>query len=430
MAKEHKIMFTNVILLAGLLFIHVSSASAAVTQSYFHQRRDGRMPEMKIRKRYLDRLFSFRDSLYADSVKAPQLRDIDVAPLFLPFTFYHGVANRAFSLDRELEPIDEDLLKLYLNHPDLVVNTESRLDKLGPVVVPRTVTENPSISVEKTLPKDPEAIPVDLVVFKPNFWTIGGDYYLQFLQNYLTDNWYQGGESNYSMLGTVTLTANYKNTHKVKWDNILEMKLGMQTTKSDSIHKAKPTEDLLRYTGKLGLQATKRWYYTFQLVAQTQWARHYASNSRTVQSDFCSPFNLNLSLGMDYSVDCLKGRLKGSVHLAPLAYNFKYVGRLSLATQNGIESGHHALNDYGSQVTVDLAWKFADNITWKTRLYGYTAYDRMEAEWENTFSFQFNKYLATQLYLYPRFDDGRTRDEDNGYWMFKEFVSIGFSYSL
>ena len=79
---------------------------------------------------------------------------------------------------------------------------------------------------------------------------------------------------------------------------------------------------------------------------------------------------------------------------------------------------------------MDLAWKFADNITWKTRLYGYTAYDRMEAEWENTFSFQFNKYLATQLYLYPRFDDGRTRDEDNGYWMFKEFVSIGFSYSL
>ncbi len=55
----------------------------------------------------------------------------------------------------------------------------------------------------------------------------GGDYYLQFLQNYVSDNWYKGGESNYSMLGSVTMQANYNNKQKVKWENKLEMRLGL-----------------------------------------------------------------------------------------------------------------------------------------------------------------------------------------------------------
>lgn len=54
----------------------------------------------------------------------------------------------------------------------------------------------------------------------------------------------------------------------------------------------------------------------------------------------------------------------------------------------------------------------------------------MEAEWENTFTFQFNRYLATKLFLYPRFDDGRKRDDKLGYWMFREYFSVGFSYSI
>lgn len=232
------------------------------------------------------------------------------------------------------------------------------------------------------------------------------------------------------MMGSVTLAANYNNKQKVKWDNKLEMKFGMQTSRSDSIHKAKPTEDMLRYTGKLGLQAASKWYYTFQLIAQTQWARHYKANSHYVQSDLFSPLNINLSVGMDYSVNGLKGKLKGSIHLAPFAYNYKYVGRLALATNNGIDEDHHSLHDFGSQTTIDLTWNFTDNISWKTRLYGYTTYKRTDAEWENTLSFQFNRYLATKISLYPRFDDGRAKDDKLGYWMFREYFSIGFSYSI
>ncbi|HCC87770.1 MAG TPA: hypothetical protein DEQ17_06090 [Prevotella sp.] len=418
----------QVALLSLLALTFAPSPASASTQRRFRFYNGD--ATSRLMHKYADSLLIFRDSLYRDSVHATPIKPIDTAPYFLPFTFYDGVADKALSIDKKLSDTDSTLLSLYLSHPEWVINTERRLETTGPVIKPKTIKESPTEIIEKALPKEPDRQPIELVVFKPDFWHFGGDYYLQFLQNYLSGNWYQGGESNYSMMGSVTLSANYNNKQKVKWDNKLEMKFGMQTSKSDSIHSVKPTEDLLRYTGKLGLQAASKWYYTFQLIAQTQWARHYDSNSRAVKSDLFSPLNVNLSVGMDYSANWLKGKLYGSFHIAPFAYNFKYVGRLALASNNGIESEHHSLHDFGSQTTIDLTWKFSDNISWKTRLYAYTTYKRMEAEWENTISFQFNRYLATNIFLYPRFDDGRTRDDKLGYWMFREYFSIGFSYSI
>ena len=63
-------------------------------------------------------------------------------------------------------------------------------------------------------------------------------------------------------------------------------------------------------------------------------------------------------------------------------------------------------------------------------MYGFTSYKRVEYEWENTFSFQFNKYISAKLYIHPRFDDNRKRDEKYGYWMYKEYMSFGFNYTF
>ena len=410
------------------LFLSVVEPMAARPVTYRH----APLPGLgKLVTAYIDSLRQFSDSLYRDSVKVKQqIDESSLAPLFLPMTFYRGVAHRAFSLDGTLTPVDESLLWIYLHRPGTVKTTQRDLEKTGPVLKPTTIVEHPATVVKPTKPEEPEYVPMDMVVFKPNFWTFGGDYYLQFLQSYISRNWYKGGEGNYSAVGALTLEAHYDNKQKLRWDNKLEMKLGIQTTKGDSLHKAKSTEDLLRYTGKLGLQATKRWYYTFQVIATTQFLRKYDTNSPKVKSDFMSPFNFNVSLGMDYNVNWLKNRLTGSIHLAPIAYNLKYVGRQSLAQANGLEEGHHTLHDYGSQFTCDLKWKILDNLMWQTRLYGYTTYKRSELEWENTFTFSFNRYISAKVYAYPRFDDGVTRDKSFGYWMLNEFVSFGFSYDF
>ena len=153
-----------------------------------------------------------------------------------------------------------------------------------------------------------------------------------------------------------------------------------------------------------------------------------------------SPFNLNLSLGMEYKMEWFNKRLTGTINISPLALNYRYVDRtifinndgseIWFPTRHGIDPDKHHLLDFGSQFVIDYTWKLAENITWKSRMYGFTSYKRVEYEWENTFSFQFNKYISSKLFLHPRFDDNRARDDKHGYWMFKEFFSIGFNYGF
>lgn len=355
--------------------------------------------------------------------------------LFVPLTFYHNVIGHVFSLSStDVDLQDDALAHIYMQRPDLVGSTQSQLDLVGPVINPQPEKISPDADlVEKVMPKhegDNFDAPIDIYVEKPNFWKFSGDYSLQLFQNYVSDNWYKGGESNYSMLGTVTLQANYNNKQRFRWDNKLELRLGLQNSHGDTLHTVRASEDLIRYTSKVGLQATKKWYYTLQFIASTQFMRGLKSNDPTLYSDFLSPLYINPSLGMDYTVNGLKGKLIGSVHLAPIAYNLTYVKDASLASRFGIEDGKHTKDDFGSEVTVDLTWQIMKDIRWKTRLYCYTTYKRMLMEWENTITFVFNKYISSNIFVYPRFDDGAARNDKHGYWQLKEFVSLGFSYGF
>lgn len=424
----------------AIAFILGSGAFAANAQVRSHvvRQRDADTVSVFVRA-YEDSLKTFRSNVDSTSVwKSASTSALDgrYYRFFVPLTFYHNVAANMFGVDNDYDSIDmlqgQYLLSMYLKRPDLVQSTQSQLDRVGPVIDAQPVVVPDADITEKTSPRpeDTEIANVDIMVKKPNFWKICGDYSLQMFQNYISSNWYKGGESNYSTLATVTLQANYNNKQRFRWDNKLEMRLGFQNSRSDTLHTVKTSEDLLRYTGKVGLQATKRWYYTLQVIASTQFMRGLRSNDKTVYSDFISPLTINPSIGMDYSVDWFKSKLKGSVHLAPFAYNLKYVKRKELATRYGIDEGKHSKDDFGSEFTVDLNWQFTKDIRWKTRLYGYTTYKRALLEWENTFTFVVNKYISSNLFVYPRFDDGTLRDGHHGYWQFKEYVSLGFAYSF
>jgi hypothetical protein len=356
-------------------------------------------------------------------------------------TFYHNVADKALALnsdaagkDAVADEVDATLLNVYLNRPDLVSATETELQETGTIRedIDQPIENQVTLvdKVEAPVIDLPEDAPDSVVVQKPKFWTYKGDGFLQFMQNYVSDNWYKGGESNYSMVGSLVLEANYDNKNKWKWDNKLEAKLGFLRSRTDSLHKFKANEDLIRLTSKVGLEAAKNWYYTLQLLAYTQFTQGLKANDPVVYSDFCSPLNINLGLGMDYKVNKLNERLTGTINLSPFAVNYRYVGRLELGPSFGLDAGKHSLFDFGSQLTADLEWKMNDNVTWKTRLYAFTSYKRAEIEWENTFELRVSKYITANLFLYPRFDDASIWDSDLGYWEFKEYSSIGFAYKF
>ena len=405
---------------------------------------NSRQNTLKVLKNYADPLTILRHRL--DSVKQEndsllkELSDGRYYRLFAPTTYYRSGANKSLSLspesgDEVTDAVDEAMMNVYPNRPDLVTNTESHLEQVGSVRddVNQEVKQDVEL-VEQTVPvpDEPEVVPVGIVVTRPNFWKFKFDGFLQFMQNYVTNNWHKGGESNYSAVGAATLEMNYNDKDRILFENKLEMKLGFQTSRSDTLHKVKANNDLFRFTSKLGLQAfrnSKKWYYSLQLLAFTQMAQGLKANDPFVYSDFFSPFDLNIGLGMEYRLNALDGKLTGTLNFLPLAYNFRHVGRSSLLDKNGM-NGKHSMHELGAQFTGDIKWALTDHVTWKSRLYAYTSYKRALIEWENQIEFKVTKYISANLFLYPRFDDAENIDDDGTYWQFMEYCSLGLSYSF
>lgn len=269
-----------------------------------------------------------------------------------------------------------------------------------------------------------------IVVRKPNFWTFKTNFSLQFTQNYVSDNWYKGGESHNALLAATVIEANYNNQRRLTFDNKLEMKLGFQTSHNDEKHKYKTNSDLLRLTNKLGYRAVKHWYYTAMLQSWTQFFKGYKANDEKVYSDFMSPFESVLSLGMDYQQATRNNRFKINATLSPLALKLKYVDRSALVTSFGLDEGKHAKWEYGSNITVNYTWNIVKNVSWSGRIYYFTDYSSTQLEWENTFNLTINRYLSTKLFLYPRFDDSRTRKDNQSNFEFYELLSLGLNLNF
>lgn len=389
---------------------------------------------------YTDSLLMYKHELDSIEASNDSLDDIFIpntayAPLFIPPTFYHSIAHNRFDLGSSDDgnEVDDVLLHLYFHRPDLVQSTQSQLDVIGTTLqpTPDKIHVNTDI-VDEVAPEptEPEAAPVDVTVWKPNFWNFAANLSIDFMQNYVSGNWYLGGQSSYTAKTILTLKANYNNKQRFKWDNTLEMRLGLMNARKDTVHTVRTSEDLLRYTGTVGLQAHKHWYYTFQAIVETQMLKGYNQNDPRVYSDIASPLKPKLSLGMEYTFSWLKGRLAGKVNFGLLAYSGVYCGRLALATRYGIDEGKHYKQDIGSQITANWVWKFTNNISWTSRTYFYTSYHRVEVELENTLAFQINRFLRTTIYVYPRYDDNRVRDAHHGYWMFREDMAMGFTFSF
>ena len=387
-------------------------------------------------------LFAVISALSASAAQPNDSLDGRYYRLFAPLTFYHNVADKTLALnsesagkDRVADEVDAALLKVYLKRPDLVRTTETDLEETGSIredLYQPIINEVEFVNKVDTVPlvDAPEDIPDTVMVQKPKFWNYKGDGFLQFIQNYVSGNRYKGGESNYSMVGALTAEANYDNKNKWKWDNKLELKLGFLRSRTDSLHKFKSNEDLIRLTSKLGLEAAKNWYYTLQLQAYTQFTQGYKSNDPKIYSDFFSPLNINLGLGMDYKVESKNQKLTGTINFSPIAVNYRYVGRVDLGPSYGLDPGKHSMFEFGPNMTADLVWKFNDVVTWKTRFYAFTSFKRAEIEWENTFELRVSKYITANLFLFPRFDDASMYDDDLGYWQFKEYSSLGFAYTF
>lgn len=276
-------------------------------------------------------------------------------------------------------------------------------------------------------------------------WTRNGNASLQFTQSYVSDNWYKGGVSNFTLLATGDYTFNYK-YEKFTWDNKLEGKLGFINSKSQ-FQKFLTNNDLFKWTSKVGYEAGHNWYYTLQGIGQTQFCTGWKEGVNGPVSKFFNPAYLNVSLGMDWKKESEK--VKWSLFMSPLAYNLKFVGdpiskdgkngRINATTFGLKNPWDYNLYDFGASAKATMVWKACKYLTWSSQatyfspLYDCGKYkDNVYTtfEWENTFDMPLNKFFSTKVYTHLRFDDSvGQKDADWGYFQFTELLSFGISYN-
>ena len=341
------------------------------------------------------------------------------------------------SLDMTLiKMIDETLMNVYLNHPELVAMTEEELMGV-PGIIPVTEKMARGLNVQSQpsgrKPKDDGVL--EHSKYKPHYWKTFGNFQGKYTQSYYSENWYKGGESNHSILGQINLEANYAKK-STTFDNKLELKLGYYTTEINGENTLRTNEDLIRFTSKYGLKAVEGWYYSAQFQGYTQFMPVFDTKVTTkLKSKFFAPAYGNVSVGMDYKPKFKNKNITLSVLLSPVSYNCRYVSVDSIATNFGIEAGKNFKYTIGSRFDGNVKWKFFDNnLTWTSKAQYYTSYESTEINFENTIDYKLSKYLSLQFFCHWRFDDSVKRKKDKkgnlmGYSQFKEFFTLNFNYA-
>jgi hypothetical protein len=394
-----------------------------------------------------------------DSLAAVTDYDAKYYKLFVPMTYYYAPGgqyaklnwqmtdfNEKEYIDRNMLPYDtiafndyhaansqvnDMLFNLYMKDYRLVHKTEDFIMSRKTFDYEVATVPQPKTKFANLFKSDMQEDNIEkgkLMSYRPNWWTYAGSISLQMTQNYISSNWYKGGESTNTMLGYFALKANYNDKEKIQWDNLFEAKYGITSAPSDTCHNFLVSNDLLRVYSKLGIQASKKWYYTLAAEFNTQFSNSYKKNTNTVLTSFLAPANLILTLGMDYKLKNKK--IDFSLLLSPAAYQLRYVGDKRVdETTYGLTEGKKFLHIVGSKLTSTWTWQVLSSLTWTSRLYYFTDYKGVEAEWENTFNFKLNKYLSAQLFIHERFDDTVTPTEGSSYFQTKEYMSFGINYA-
>lgn len=400
--------------------------------------------------------FKIWDNIY---LPAPPVRpNADYYKLCVPATFYNSIFEEAYGLSFTPETpytattglnvlekmlpcpdieqskkidraINKQLLSFYRDYPDLVSKNEDQIKDMKPLgeVTVQKQQENikefirPAHSLDRVVEKD-------LLVVKPNFWTTVGNGYLQFSQTHISKNWYKGGESSNALASGLVLQTNYDDKQRIQFENKLEWKLSFISTPSDTVHQYRPNTDLLRLSSKFGYKAITNWYYTVSAEFKTQLFSQFEVNTDNIISTFFSPAEFNAGIGMDYKL-ILDEKLNLSVLMNPLNYTLYSVASDRVdPTKFNIKEGHKHEYFWGSKLEATLKWRIMTAILWESRFTYNTNYKKVLSEWENTFTFSFNRYWSAKLFVHGRFDDGVPRVEDRSYFQLQETLSLGLNY--
>ncbi len=414
--------------------------------------------EVSIVMRYLN-----RRSIMADRVRPEPLKPIPedslldyppMNPMFMPLIF--NSHPETLRMERQKAPwqsdgeLDLKLLEednkhlganyMYAQTRQLIRYMEShRIDLVRYTASDLPKPERIDVYLPKEMPirympspaNRPEEFPnIPKTSFEYTYWVLKGRVGAQMTQTFISDNWSAGGASNMSGLYTFYWTAKYNDKNKIQFDNVVDMKIGINTTSTDSLRHFNVGTDQFQASSKLGIKAVKNWFYSVSAELITQSLPNYKPNTMTLKSSLLSPAKFFVSLGMDYKVTSADKSKSLSVLLTPFTYRLNYLmdTKHFKAKDYGIDEGRHVGHEFGFKLSSTFDWKISEDFNWNSYLYYYSDFSYVDSEWKNTLNFKVNQYLSTQLFMHFKFDD-RVRNKEYSFPIqFKEYLSFGITY--
>lgn len=287
-----------------------------------------------------------------------------------------------------------------------------------------------NIHTHKALIKDAEEDRLDNLrdLRKISKWYKEATTMLQLTQNYVSPNWYAGGNTNFAMLGIVQGKIIYNDRKNIKWKNTLEWRMGFNTVQGDTLRKVNTNEDIFRLYSEFNHKIIEKLNATASAEFETQFFNTWNSNEKTLKTGPFTPARISISVGVSYVP--IK-RL--TLQFSPLTYRMVGVADTIHVAQTtfGVHSGKKVLNEAGSSIRVEWTYKPVREIALDTKLYFYTNYKQVLIDLEISADFIINRFLSARIMLHPRYDNTVIVEEGEKIKMqFKELISIGFSHKF
>ena len=295
-------------------------------------------------------------------------------------------------------------------------------------LVMQTIAKVPTIEVEKSWVKDEVEDRNDVLQAIREMrspWRREATLMAQITQNYVTDNWYQGGSSSFAGLGIAKGQVSYIR-ERFTWENTGEWRIGGSTVSADSLHKVNTTDDLFRIYSKANLRIVPKLFTSISAELETRLLPTYKSNSMDLKSAPFSPFRFNAAFGIDYKP--VKGL---SISVSPVSY--KVIHIMDTVRVNpkdfGLDEHQRTQHNIGSSMRVEYVWKPVREVNIESKFYLYTNYQNVEVDLEVNCDFIINRFLSARLMLHPRYDSTVIKEGDTKAKMqFRELLSIGFNH--
>ena len=389
-----------------------------------------------------DSLLLIANPLFIDLVYKKEPSNFDWRKQLYPYTFFFGkkpnVLYQKSLKTFEIPTVSESITALRANALKNIAITASELivyryenlpgtEKIkGGIMNGRGYDELKLVNIAdlNDARKSKPAVPK----IERNPWTKKASTMIQFSQNFLSDNWYQGGSKSIAILGILNGQLNYDDKKNIQWDNNGEWRMGFNSV-DGAIRPLNTNDDIFRINSKLGIKAGGKWFYSGSVDFSTQFFHNYKSITSTeMKATFLSPVRLNVGVGLDY-----KYKKLFSLMLSPVSYKYIYVDDIELVNPNlfGIATGEKVLSEVGSSFKALLSYAPAKEIQLDSKLSFYTNYEKVEVDWEIVTNFTINRFLSTRLSLNPRYDNTQILAAGKkSKIQFKELLSFGISYKF